>query len=259
MMFVKENLQILVLKCPYVNWENRETREYFTKMVSLKFRGYTKKHHIGVMPVDTTDFICDHILICDNSENNLTPILGVKTLDYRRCGLFHADFTIEANLKRCGYKEHLNALYSILNQCKETEQNISYYSSYTRLPEISKDRPLASFLKRLFAGLTVLYHTQENISQLLGLGVPKYRTDEFFQTWGFERVSYQGIPLKNIPFFILGGIDGVFIHLKQYTPYALECAEECMGLWKARVTLGSNPIFPEKIYDRGVKIRELQG
>ena len=234
-------LRVVIIKCPYVNWSQKDTQLYFSKMVSLKLKSYCEKHHVGVMPVDTTDFVADHILICSEEEGDLTPILGVKSLDYDRCNLFHIDFTIEAFLRKGGHQKHLKALYSILEKSKSKQEKISYYSSWAMRPEVSRDRPLATYIKKIYTGLTLLHHTHENIKHLLGLGVPKYRTDSFFYTWGFERISYDNHPLENIPFFILGNIDGVFIHLENYSQVAMDCAEEALEFWENRLVIGVNP------------------
>lgn len=236
-----KNLKIVILKCPYINWKSSATQECFAKVVDLKLKSYCEKHHLGVMPVDTTDFICDHILVCEEEGDSLTPILGVKSLDYSRCDIFHVDFTISAFLKNGGHAEHLTALNEILDQCRQKDEKIAYYSSWAMLPEVTRNRPLATSLKNIFTGLTVLHHTHEGIAQLLGLGVPKYRTDQFFKTWGFDQVAREGQVLDNIPFFILGDIDGVFIHLKQYSEFALDCADNTMDMWKNRLVIGDSP------------------
>lgn len=236
-----ENLQVVILKCPYINWAQEKTQKFFSKMVSLKLKSYCEKHHVGVMPVDATDFISDHILICSSNNGELTPVLGVKSLDYERCKTFHVDFTIESFLKRGEHYEHLDFLYDTIKQCENNNRKISYYSSWATLPTVTRNRPLSNYLKKIFTGLTVLHHNEEGISDLLGLGVPKYRTDNFFYKWGFERVAHNGTDLENIPFFILGNIDGVFIHLKEYSQLALDCAEEALDLWEDRLVIGHNP------------------
>jgi len=58
------NLEIVVLYCPYKNIENKETMDMFSKLVRLRNRGYENRHESGLIPLDTSDFIADHPLLC---------------------------------------------------------------------------------------------------------------------------------------------------------------------------------------------------
>lgn len=247
----ERNLRIVVLRCPYANWKNKETQTLFCKMVSLKLDGYHDKHFFGVMPIDGTDFVTDHILICTEApDGELTPILGVKSLPYDFCEPFFTSFTLEAFLKRDGLVRHLESLNRILRNCSAQNRRISYYSSWTIASHIAKVRARVDFLKELFTACTVLHHKEEGIAELLGLGVPRFRTDEFFFRWGFERMALDGEPLVNVPIQFLGGIDGVVIHLRDYSTYALQCAEKFQVLWEQRLSLGSPPLFDKTVKPR---------
>ena len=239
------NLRVVVLKCPYANWHDPATQQLFSKMVSLKLSGYQPKHFFGVMPIDGTDFLADHLLICEENPETgeLLPILGVKSLSYGICEPFCTDFTIDAFLRKGGHKSHLQSLHEILEDCRKGGREIAYYSSWTVAPKANRDRELMALLKELFAAVTFHHHHQEGIDELLGLGVPKYRTDQFFISWGFERVRNKERELDNIPFRILGGIDGVFIHLKNYSRMVLESAAMHRDAWEERITVGKAPRF----------------
>ena len=245
---IEERLQVVVLKCPYANWKNPVTRKTFNDVISLKLDGYHDKHFFGVMPIDGADFLTDHILVCWRDDSgDLVPILGVKSLSYEICAPFFTDFTIESFLKKGEHWQHLERLNQILKSCEEKKQRISYYSSWTISPSVMDNRALITLLKDLFTACTVLHHREEGISELLGLGVPKFRTEHFFYKWGFERVEQCGHGLPNIPFRVLGGIDGVFIHLKKYSDFALSCAEKLEHFWKNRISIGVSPRFTDKL------------
>ncbi len=236
-----KNLVMVILKCPYLNWHNKNTRELFTKMISLKLEGYQRKHFFGVMPIDQTDYIANHLLICKKEKNgDLIPISGVKSLPYDFCKVFRTDFTIELFLKKDNQLEHLHYVQNLIKESQESQRRISYYSSWTQSPSIRSDFELVQILKELFAAMTVLHHREEKTPDLLGLGLPKFKTDSFFYSWGFERAKLDKKELVNIPLRFLGGIDCVVMHLKHYSDYAKEMSNKYLNVWMNRVSVGKS-------------------
>jgi hypothetical protein len=191
------------------------------------------------MPIDGSDFVTDHILVCsENSDGSFIPLLGSKSLPYDICGLFHLDFTIEKLLRSSGCHQHIEGLSKILEECRLSQRRISYFSSWTILPSVRKDLELVQTLKEIYAATTVLHHQEQNISDLLGLGLPKFHTEEFFFKWGFEKVELPRPEEEKLRLSSFGGIDAVFMHLKSYSDYALGMAKKYQNLWNSRINLG---------------------
>lgn len=208
----------------------------FSDMVGLKLQGYLDRHEIGAMPLDSSDFVADHILFYQDSR----LVLGVKSLLFDLCGVFQIDFTIEAFLKKGGHGEHLEVLKQIIADTQADGRKISYYSSWTMAPSTRVSPANVAFLKELFAACTYFYHRQEGISDLLGAGLPKFKTDQFFGAWGFERFarSHENVPLAMIPAPIFSGIDYVAMHLSRYSEHVIRCAERHKCYWEERVEVG---------------------
>jgi hypothetical protein len=203
-------------------------------MVELKLQGYLERHEVGAMPLDSADFVADHILVYQGTK----PVLGVKTLLFDLCSVFKIDFTLEAFLAKGGHHAHLRALKRIMEEAKARGNKIAYYSSWTMAPHTRKSPENVAFLKELFTGLTYLYHKHEGIPEILGATLPKFKTDEFCQAWGFERFSENGVPLPAIPAPIFAGVDYVAMHLQRYSGHAINCAEKYSRLWHERSELG---------------------
>ncbi len=236
-------LKILQLNCPSHNWDNHEFRSIFNQMIELRLSGYRKYHFQNALPLDTVDFIADHLFICRETDKGLEILSCVKSISKAVADMHRVGFTPEMILKKETKKEaYLEAYNAIINAAHSENKDVAYYSSWTMkhhslLPE---EKVL---LKEIFTAMTINYHTEKNIKYLFGFGVPKFKTDAYFETWGYERVRFQGKPLENIPASLLEGIDSVFMALEHFTPYAKAIGEKYADLWKNRIVLGEDMLI----------------
>lgn len=252
-----KNIKLVILKCPYTTWHDPITQYFFVKTIELKIEGYQRKHFFGVMPFDQTDFVSDHLLICAKDEKNnvvpisaaqplpfnvqtLKPISGVKSLAFDICNPFKLDFTVSAFFKKSNQPKHFASVQESIEECFKANRRISYYSSWTQSPLIRKNTEAVAVMKEIFAAMTVCHHREENITDLLGLGLPKFNTDKFFMNWGFERSTVQGEPVENVPLAFLDGIDCVLMHLRHYSDYAMQMTEKYAELWNDRLVVGQS-------------------
>ncbi len=235
-----EDLRIVVLKCPYANWDDTEARDLFTKMISLKLKGYQSRYRFGVMPVDGTDFVTDHILICKPVGRELVPLLGAKSLGVDICETFHLEFTPEAFFRKAGNPTQLEALQGVLNDLRAKDRRASYFSSWTMDLDVKKDAELTRFLKDLFVAAGVGTFREEGITDLFGIGLPKFKTDTYFFEWGFERLEHRGAPAPNFVLPNFGNLDAVLMHLKAFSPRANQLVERFTREWETRLTVGNS-------------------
>ena len=236
---MKNDYKIVVLNCPYINWDSKEVREVFSEMVHLKFENYQKKHFFGILPVDSSDFIGDHLLIYKKDQSgHLKLVNGVKTLPYDRCNLFNYKFTPITLLENDNQHEYLDVLNEIIQQGLGLNRKMSYYSSWTMKSGI-EEKASRERIKELFSATTYLYHRERGIKELLGFGVPKLRTDELFKSWGYKRVHSQGVEIPAIPASFLGGLDSVLIHLESFSSEIKELSLIHKVTWDSRLEIGS--------------------
>jgi hypothetical protein len=234
------NLELVILQCPYTTYlDDQQTRQMLEQTIKLKYTGYFNKHDRGVQPVDGTDFLSDHVLICKrNEQDELIPLLGSKFLPYDVCGPNNIDFTVEAFLKKEEHHPHLCYLQKELLRANYQNKRVCYHSSWTTHPNATSDREFNKTLKKIFMASSLLYCQEFQVDELYGLGVPKYRTDQFFYTWGYERVAVAGQDLADINFRVLNSISGVFMHLKEFSPDAYKYAEVFNEIWKRKTVIG---------------------
>lgn len=242
-------VEIVILRCPYMNMSDPFTRDLFIKMMYLKYKGYGNRHLAGALPLDATDYVADHPLVCIRDEKlGLIPITGSKVISYDTCKFFNMDFALESCFKKGNNQVHLDELYKIINASQNKNKTIAYHGGYTIDPEIVKTEEDRAIARELFIGSTTLYFKENNISELLGFGVPKYKTELFFYQWGYERCAINGSELEAFPVYFLPGCDGILMHLKEFSSTVLEISDKYRFLWKQKTDLGK--IAPIKEKDR---------
>lgn len=239
MMIAGLPVEIVILRCPYMNLDNPETMDLFSKMMHLKYKGYGNRHLLGSLPLDTTDFVADHPLICVRDEKlGLIPISGSKVITYDTCKFFNLEFAMESCFKKGGHTEHMDTLMQIIGDSKKNNRTIAYHGGYTIDPSIVNTESDREKVREMFMGITALYFKENNVSELLGLGVPKFKTENFFYQWGYERCINSGSDLSPFPLYFLPGVDGVMMHLKEFSKGIKETSLKYKFIWNNKIELG---------------------
>lgn len=233
-------LEVVVLKCPYLNLDDPAVRDLFTKMIFLKFKGYGNNHELGSLPLDSTDYVADHPLICVRDQNGLRPISGSKVISYETCQRFNLDFAMESCFKKNGLITHTEVLNSIIEGSKRRGKTVAYHGGYTMDPLVRHKLEDKALIKEIFIGSTMNYFCESGITELLGLGVPKFKTDDFFYQWGYQRCTLENLDLRSFPLHFLPGTEGVMMHLKKYSQHVLELRTKYKSLWDNRTELGQS-------------------
>jgi hypothetical protein len=241
-------IEIVILRCPFMNMDNPLTRELFIKMMHLKYKGYGNRHLAGTLPLDATDYVADHPLVCIRDERlGLIPITGSKVISYETCKFFNLDFALESCFKKGNNTVHLETLYKIINDSQDNNNKIAYHGGYTIDPHLVKTDEERAIVRELFIASTTLYFKENNITELLGFGVPKFKTEQFFYHWGYERCSVQGTQLDSFPVYFLPGNDGILMHLKEFSNSVLDISDKYRFIWKDKTDLGNIAPIKEKI------------
>nr|BDT28418.1 hypothetical protein BHI3_18840 [Bacteriovorax sp. HI3] len=232
-------VEIVILRCPYMNLQHPETRDLFSKMMHLKYLGYGNRHNLGSLPLDTTDYIADHPLICVREKSGeLIPISGSKVMTYETCKFFNLEFAMESCFKKGNKPEHLDKLYHIIDEAHNKDRVIAYHGGYTIDPRFGTNPEEREKIRNLFMGITMLYFQENQIAELLGLGVPVFKTEHFFYQWGYERCTANNQELSPFPLHFLPGVDGVMMHLKEYSEDILKLSDGYKFVWNRKIELG---------------------
>lgn len=231
-------LRLVIIESPYDMWKAPLVQELFVKMVDLKIRGYKSRHSKGVLPLDGTDFVATHHLVClPRGGTALEPIMGFKTIDLNRCNRHGLPFPLLGVLRSSGAFDHEKAVQEILNRCVREDRKIAYGSSWTADPELLRDRENAAFLRELMPALLVSYLVDAGIHEQLGCGSLRLKTNLVFENLGYERLTSGGEILPPFQQASLIGDEAVALHCPRFNDYALGLVEKYRAFFHSRMVI----------------------
>lgn len=232
-----QSYQFVILDCPYDTWSDSFTRDLFGKLVDLKFKGYLMSYPYGTLPVDTSDFVATHLIICKKDQDSLTPIMSYKTISRSRCLKHNITFPALSILQAARAQDHIFHVEKFLARAKEEKREISYDGSWTMTPELRKDKERSEELKVIMRAITVQYHLGYNVPEIIGFGLPRFKTEKFFETIGYEQIKHEG---ENLPYVLMPSLQNepvALVHLEKFTDQAVQDAKTHEYLWLNRLEI----------------------
>lgn len=245
-----KNLRFVLLKSAYDCWKNPLTQDLLMQTINLKLQGYGREYAYGTLPIDTFDFVGTQHLVCQEEANGkLSVIMGYKTSTLKRSRLHNLTFHGLAILENSGATEHAAAVRKILADCERSETEISYDGSWTMAPAAHQDRDLARHLKEVMAAIQVFYHEQEGVNQIIGFGMLRFKTDQYFKNLGYQAVcGNDGQPLPPFRMSTLQHEPAVLLHLTRFTDIARARAAKLESIWSNRLVIDVQDAAAERIF-----------
>ena len=186
----KQNLRIVVIDCPIENWNHRVVKETFHKMVDLKLSGFRSRMPSNYLPVDASDYIGTHMLVCEEVCGNLTPLTGFKGISADRCLHYGQQFTGRTCISSVQSEIHKSVLNQYIDDALAPGYRLSYIGSYAVAPNTPK-RIKAELLRLIFQ-LIAFYQVNFKLTRLLAIGSTRSRTNITLRKLGFEPLMHQG-------------------------------------------------------------------
>lgn len=247
----------VVLEAPYENSNLPAIKNYFPKILSLKKNGYSKAYALGALPVDTTDFIgTHHLLLIEVRKGEWELALGYKTVSLARCSIYGLKFPALALAESSGATSHISYVKKIIDECHSKKLGLTYGGSWTSSPEYREQRILNASLRDMMSAMLVHYHRHEKFDHQICLGVPRFKTDQFFSQLGYESIQLDhsdDSSEKNLENSAKSSAGNLFplsslkrepvtmLHSKSPTPFGIELAEKYQDLWSNREIAGLKP------------------
>jgi hypothetical protein len=232
-----KRLRIVILGSPYDTLQDPLAQSLFAKTMALKIEGYRAEYPYGALPVETTDFIATHSILCDERDDGLIPLMAYRSVSHSCAKTFGLPFGGLAVVNSAGGVEHAKAIQGILNRCEASGREISYDSSWTINPEVRKDRELTAHLQEIMRAMHVLYHVDYNIPEIVAAGVVRFKMERYYRFWGYELIAKDGVPLGPIPLPFLRQESVLMFWLSKFSKEALEQAEKYRSLWNERIDI----------------------
>lgn len=236
-------LHVVVLDDPSQIWEAPQVPDLFARAIGLKLAGYRDKYPSGVLPVDATDFVGTHVLVCREQGGQLDPVMGFRSLTYSRCRFHYLTFPLLSIARNSNAPKHARCVEEEIRRCEAQGIELHYNGGWTIHPKVREDATLRPLFKDLMVALDYFHHDGgRKPYELLGAGVIRLKTDAFFESYGYESLGFEGVPLAPVQSHYLAGEPVRFIQVKKYTQRAYDCAERFKGLWDQRLVYSADTL-----------------
>lgn len=247
-MNTKTKFKIVIIESAYDHWDSKLTQKYFSDAVSLKLRGYKAEYPYGILPVDTTDFISTHHLLCKETDLGLYPLMAYKSITYQKATIHNLPFPILNLAKSIGINKHEEAINNIVLRCESDGLKLSYDSSWTIDPETRKDRELTQTLRNIMTALHSLYHHNAKTDEIISLGSLRFKMERLFLYWGYNPIALESKPLDQfiVPSYFNEPVM-MFHQTSGFSKQALEDARVYMNLWDDRLVLDITQLQDKQI------------
>jgi hypothetical protein len=239
MFFDSKKFRVVIIDYPIYALDNTECSEIFGKALSIKHAGYSLTYGENVLPMDKTDFFSTHIMLCEEVNDQLIPIIIYKATPYDRCLHYGIEFPGLSIVKADGHPDCVREIETILSNL-DNPNMISFDSSWAQNPEyrFSKDSQLKNCLKEITMMFAVKHHEEFRLPHMMTLGVVKVKTDKFFEQIGLKKLTGPSrFKLKS-----LNDSDVYIYHNNAFSDEALIMAEKYNELWKNKLVISGQVI-----------------
>lgn len=224
--------RVVVLENPGLNW-TETVQILFSKIAKLKIDGYQYEYGLNVMPINSYDFFGTHLVLCEETDNDLNPLAIAKISKYSVSKYFNYGFQpIELAFKG-GNNNLANEVERILNDSMKKYGEITYDSSWTVRPDM-RNHKINTIILRIMLSIWTNYHIDNSISEFIISATLKVGTEKMFIASGC-------IPLTNNPYYKLIEIDNqkaMMFRSGEFSNMILANARKYRDLWANRMIYG---------------------
>lgn len=246
-----QDFQLVVIDSPYEILEHPLVESLFTKMVSLKKKGYGSNYPQGVLPVDTTDFIATHVLLCQKKrDHSLKPIMGYKTTTLEKCREYNLKFPGLGLVQSAQMPLHAQVVEGIIQRCEQEGKRLAYLGSWTVDPQFkqqlkSRPEPRANLREAFMAFYRLLYR-QQNVSEVVIGGTLRFGTERIFYDLGHRALQLNGQELSPIQVAHLIKEPVLVMHSTAFSEASIVAEEKWRAVWDLRIHLNDNILLKDQ-------------
>jgi hypothetical protein len=175
--------------------QNEQVRNILTETWGMKLRGYRKYFPYGVIPIDSYDFLCHHIIVCHKETNKV--VMSVKSLTLNNCLQCGFEFPVKTHLLGVNnnqYEKHAKAIDQWILDNQKSE--IGYSTGFTIEPDLEKEEK--ALLTNMVFWLFYHFYSHYNIPNIIhGVSI-RYKLIRFQEAIGFSALKYMQEELSHI-------------------------------------------------------------
>jgi len=232
-----DSLKIVVINSVYDTIKTSpQVLELFPKIVKLKLEGYEAEYPYGVLPLDTSDFICTHYAVCKKTSTGLTPLMAYRSITWEKC-VEHFLEIPALKLARYGTENHIKSISEKLEHLSNQKSRVSYDSSFTIHPSIRNNKDKRDLLKNIMLSMHVLAHQDYDIPYIFAGGVERFKMEKMYHFWGYQDLSWKGEKLPPVyPEFVLKEPTSIFF-CDSFSKEGVSIAKEFKSYWDNRIEI----------------------
>lgn len=232
-------LRIVLLDCPYDTIDSKITQMLFGRIAALKINGYRREYPYGVLPVGTLDFIAQHLVVCEERQGELFPVIGMKTITLARCDQFNQRFPAYDLVAGHADDRWERAMHEFIDNAVRRNEPVAYASSLTADQAYRTNPVLKKFLWDVSALLFIRFFSTERIGPVISGSTVRFKVQEMTKFVGHEDLTLNGEPLPVMPCKPFFGEPVKLMALRKPPQEALDWAKQLDTLWQSRIVISA--------------------
>jgi len=198
-------------------------------MLALRITGYLPYYGNKLMPIDLYDYFSDHLVLCEQVNDEYIPVSCLRTIPYSNCIKNDVEFLPISRVAASNHKVKL----AIKELLLRTKSNLNYDSGLTISPKITSKVENYYILKHMI-GLCLTYHKKTKNMPFIISSIRKTKTDKLFKKVGFT-------PLCKKNDYSLKGLESEGFSMLKYEfeqDKYIQWSENSKSLWEDKIEIG---------------------
>lgn len=213
-------LKFIVLKNYYDNVQNSVAVDLFSKVMSLKIKGYKRAYSYGVLPVSTVDFISDHLCLCIEKNGLYFPIISYRSTDFDLCNKFNINFPLFDLCKNSD--SHTSYANEKIMSMRMQNRKIIYDSSLTY--DFHMVKRLKINPEEHIRAMHTFYHNEilKDSHGTFAAGTVRFKMQRYYLFFGYEHFNIKGEKLPPVTAKFVENDDTELYFMDKLSEQALE-------------------------------------
>jgi len=190
-------VKIVTIHNFYKSCTNRLVKELFGEMLLVKQEGYGPDYPESFLPLDSSDFVATHHLLCLEAWGSLEPIAGLRHCVQSVCEPYHVISPLLALVEDAGQEPHISQLRRLIREHRESGRELISSGGFTIKKAKRTDRALSTLLKELVVALMCDDHWKHGNATLIGGGVIRFKTEQLWERSGYKPLLSPEGPLQS--------------------------------------------------------------
>lgn len=232
-------IKIVTLNNFYRSVHDELARRLFVEMLRLKAEGYGPDYPEGFLPIDSTDYVVTHHLICREESGAFVPVAGLRQAHLSVCD--HYSFTLPflALVEEAAGWDQAKVLRGMINDHRVTGKTFISSGGFTIRRDLRSDVASSAYFCELIAALTCMDHVEHGGATMIGGGVVRFKTEKFWGRVGYAPIQTAGRVLPPVHVATANGEVVIAMSLEKPSDWAWNCYEKHRSTLSGREVIGT--------------------